>query len=221
VVLWPRSTTLRSSVDMSDLLPPLRALLAALAGVLLARAWFTEDFIPILLIVIGVALLGFVLEGIGGRLLPDHPVAAAYFSEFSVFVPMAGAAFASAAATVVTIKYTLPSSITDPIVTETTAALSGGLTTFLTAAFVSNIGDKDFSWVSNRIKKQFRSFFVRETSPTDPRRAIEVEAGSAIEQLVHSDFYRGLSGWDRETRLERAKAIADELAHLPRGSSAT
>jgi hypothetical protein len=44
------------------------------------------------------------------------------------------------------------------------------------------------------------------TTTQDPQ-----PAEGTIELLLHSDFHQGLSGWDRETRIVRARGIAKAL----------
>jgi hypothetical protein len=127
--------------------------------------------------------------------------------EWWILVPMAVAAAASTVLILVAIKLAVPDTVTDPVVTQTSAALASGLSAFLTAAFVSAVGDRDKSGVGDRIKTRLRAHYARQPEPGKAR-VVKIDAGGVIEQLLHSDFYAGLSGWDRETRIRRAEGIA-------------
>ncbi len=212
MVLRAYAFTLRSSMSqlLSDVIPALRALVVAMVGVVLALWWFRGDWTLDVALLAVTALVGIAAEWIGDRLLPGHPVGAVYVMEWWVLVPMAVAAAASATLIVVAVELTIPESVKDPVVKETTGAVAAGLSTFLTAAFVSSIGDRDKSAVGDRIKDRLRSHYARQPSP-DKSRVRKIDAGGTIEQLLHSDFYGGLSGWDRETRIARAKRIAEAL----------
>jgi hypothetical protein len=147
-------------------------------------------------------------EWVGDRFLPARPVAAVLIMEWWVLVPMAIAAAASTGLILLGIKLAVPDSVKDTVVKQTSTALVSGLTAFLTAAFISAVGDRDKSGVGERIKRRMRAHYTRE-STEGKRRVSHIEAASPIEQLLYSDFYSGLAGWDRETRISRARGIAD------------
>jgi hypothetical protein len=194
----------------ADVVPALRALLVALAGVLLALWWFQGDWELSLALVAALALAGAAAEWLGDRFLPSHPVAAVMVMEWWVLVPMAVASAASAALIVIAVELAVPESVTDPIVKEATGAIAGGLSAFLTAAFVSSIGDRDKSGIGDRIKDRLRRHYAREVKPGQ-KRVVQIPAEGRIELLLYSDFQEGLSGWDRETRIVRAGGIAKAL----------
>ncbi|MGH9164492.1 MAG: hypothetical protein ACRDZW_03125, partial [Acidimicrobiales bacterium] len=104
----------------------------------------------------------------------------------------------------------VPESVKDPVIKETAGALASGLSTFLTAALVSSIGDRDESAVGDLIKARLRAHYNRQVPP-GTRRVHLVVAGSPLEQFLQSDFYAGLSGWDRDTRIARARGIKRSL----------
>jgi hypothetical protein len=208
VVLRPPDTALRPGLTaMLDLVPAIRALLVALAGVQLALWWLHGSWFLSVALVLLVAALGIAAERVGDRFLPSRPVAAVLVMEWWILVPMAVAAAASTVLILVAIKLAVPDTVTDPVVTQTSAALASGLSAFLTAAFVSAVGDRDKSGVGDRIKTRLRAHYARQPEPGKAR-VVKIDAGGVIEQLLHSDFYAGLSGWDRETRIRRAEGIA-------------
>jgi hypothetical protein len=151
-----------------------------LVGVVLALWWFQGRWEIGLAVLIVLALLGVLSEWIGDRFLPAHPVAAVLFMEWWVLVPMAIAAAGSAALVVIAVELAIPESVKDPVVKETAGAIAGALSTFLTAAFVSSIGDRDRSAIGDRIKKRLRSHYTRDVQPGQ-KRVMQVAAGSTIE----------------------------------------
>ncbi len=191
----------------ADLVPALRALLVALAGIQLALWWLQGKWVLLALLLIVVALLGKAAEWSGERLLPSKPVAAVLVMEWWVLVPMAIAAAASTGLILLGVKLAVPDSVKDTVVKQTSTALVSGLTAFLTAAFISAIGDRDKSAVGERIKQRMRAHYERDPAST-AKRVSKIKEGGAAEQFLYSDFYAGLSGWDRETRISRARGIA-------------
>jgi hypothetical protein len=186
----------------------LRALLVALTGIQLALWWLHGTWILSAGLLVVVALLGMVAEWCGDRLLPSRPVAAVLVMEWWVLVPMAVAAAASTGVILLGVKLAVPDSVKDTVVKQTATALVSGLTAFLTAAFVSAVGDRDKSAVGERIKKRMRAHYERPPGE-GKKRVSKMKQGGAAEQYLYSDFYAGLSGWDRETRISRARGIAD------------
>lgn len=190
----------------ADLVPALRALLVALAGIQLALWWLHGTWFLSVGLLVVVALLGMAVEWIGDRLLPSKPVAAVLVMEWWVLVPMAIASAASTGLILLGIKLAVPDSVKDTVVKQTSTALVSGLTAFLTAAFISAVGDRDKSAIGERIKTRMRAHYERD--PQGKKRVSKIKPGGAAEQYLHSDLYEGLSGWDRETRISRARGVA-------------
>jgi hypothetical protein len=192
----------------ADLVPALRALLVALAGIQLALWWLHGTWYLSVGLLIGVALLGMAVEWVGDRMLPSKPVAAVLVMEWWVLVPMAIATAASTGLILLGIKLAVPDSVKDTVVKQTSTALVSGLTAFLTAAFISAVGDRDKSAVGERIRKRMQAHYER-TPGSGGNRISKMNPGGAAEQFLYSDFYDGLSGWGRETRISRARGIAE------------
>jgi hypothetical protein len=199
---------------LADTVPALRALAVAFAGVIVANLWFDGDWPVAVGLLVALVVLGYLIEAVGERFLPEHPVAAAYLMEWWIIIPMAIAVAGSAAVIVAAVELAVPDDVKDPVVKETGGAVAAGITAFLSAAFVSNIGDKDKSGVGDRIKTRLRRHYERAPA-SGKSRMTTIPAGGEIEQLLYSNFYDGLEGWDRETRLERARGISKARLRPP------
>jgi hypothetical protein len=152
-------------------------------------------------------MLGLATLWIGDRFLPSKPVAAVLVMEWWVLVPMAIATAASTGLILLGVKLAVPDSVKDTVVKQTSTALVSGLTAFLTAAFISAVGDKDNSAVGERIKERMRAHYQREPE-SGKKRICKIKPSGVAEQYLNSNFYADLSGWDRETRIRRAKGVA-------------
>jgi hypothetical protein len=138
---------------LTDLVPPLRAFAVALGGVALASIWYEGEWWADLLAalgVLGVFMLGLALDKRGVRLAARDPVRAVELMEWWMLAPMALAAAASALVIVVTVTFAVPEGAT-PAEEEMLTALSGGITTFLTAAFIDIKYERDGSTLALRI----------------------------------------------------------------------
>lgn len=194
--------------------PALRVMLVALGGVGMAAWWFDGHEERSFFVLAALVVLGYAVELLGQTLLPRRPVAAVLLMEWWALVPMALAAAAAAAVIVVAVETTLPEEPKPSTQTkELVGALATALSTFLTSGFVSAVGDRDKSAVGDRVKTRLRRHFAPDSSATGPSTK-PVPAGHPIEQLLYSDNFLGLSGWDRETRLARAREIAKRLESL-------
>lgn len=214
MVLLSHSSALLTGVKdaFKDFLPAFRALLVALAGVVLSKWWFHGDRLWCIGIVVGIVVLGFVIEWIGEHaFLPDHPVAAVYLMEWWILVPMALGVAASAGVIIAAVELTVPDTVKDPVIKETAGAISSGLSSFLTASFISSLGDRDKSAIADRIKTRLQGKYTRDDPA--PAHKKHLDAESAAELYLNSDIFKGLSGWDRETRIARAHGLAKEMPH--------
>ena len=90
-----------------NLLAPLRAASVALIGIWLAWQWSQGALAPPIIIITVIAI-GYACDLIGNQLLPGRPVAAVYFLEFWILVPLMAAAAASALTVVLAIRLALP-----------------------------------------------------------------------------------------------------------------
>jgi hypothetical protein len=198
---------------------PLRALVISLVGAALAWAWFDGYW---LLAAIGVALLailGIASQGIGDRFLPENPKRAVAWLNWIALAQTAIAAAGAAAVIIATVALTAPKDAS----TETQkllAALSTGVTTFITAALVTrtNPDDDIGSYIQGRF---FAHYKVKGDKPSGERTwwFPNDDTGKEAQLLVYSSSHRGITGWGREDREKRARLLADELKKLPRDIS--
>jgi hypothetical protein len=192
---------------LSPLRVPLLALGIGLGGVGLAWLWFNDKEIEASVAVLVAFGLGFLLDLAGKGRLPDHPVSALWLLEGYALVPIAIATAAAAAVVIVTVELTLPD--TTPTETkELVGAASTGVTTFLTAGFISAAGDENDSTLADHIKDAFQGKYSR---PGGPQGTHAFRPESPGEFWVFAEHYRGVSGWGQPARLKRAKGVATEL----------
>ena len=198
---------------MSGLLQPLRipirALLIALAGVGLAWLWFNDLWWVGLGAVLAAVAVGGVVNAIGLAQLPGQPVRALYLLQSWLLIPLALAALAAAAVVVVTIELTLPDK-TPSETKELVGGISAGITTFLTAAFISWTSDEKDSALADHIEEKFKARYTRTGEPKAGAHEFEPESDGDL--LVQSPAYGGADGWGWPARLTRARGIAKELA---------
>lgn len=155
---------------------------------------------------------GLVAKAIGGALLPRKPRRAVDVLEWWALTPGAIAASAAAVVVILAVELTVPEG-TAGSTKELVGALSTGLTTFITAAFMAWAGDEKDSTLGNEIRDIFFSKYTRPPDPGQPRSADihYFQAESPGERWVHSFEYGGVEGWGREARRRRADGIAEEL----------
>jgi hypothetical protein len=193
-----------------NLAAPLRALFVALAGA--GLAWLSFNHLVWLAAVIAVVVLavGWLLDRVGERSLPKHPVRAVRLLELWSLVPLMLGAVAAAAVVVVTVALTVPDS-TSTDTKETVGALATAVTTFLTSVFVNSAGDKDDSTLSDHIQATFERHYGKGPAAQPDPKVHYFGAETAGLRWVFSGEYGGISGWGRPARLTRAKGIAAEL----------
>ena len=195
---------------LTELATPLRGLLVALSSVLLAYLWYDHQHPLAILIGVIACLVGLVLDQIGKRLLPLHPVPALWFLEGWVLMPAALAAVAGAVVVIIAVALTVPDSAAAST-KQTISALSAGLTAFITAGFISWAGDDKDSKVADHIKAAFREKYDRVGGT--PKAGVHYFATeSAGESWVYSDEYAAIEGWGHSARATRAKGIKSELS---------
>jgi hypothetical protein len=192
----------------SPLRIPLQALGIALAGVGLAWLWFNDLWWVGLLSVAGAGLIGWASDKIGAAQLPERPVSAVYSLQGWLLIPLALAAIAAAAVVIVTVELTLPDD-TPTDTKELVGAVSTGITTFLTAVFISWASDDQNSTLAEHIMDAFHG---RYTDPRTPKPGAHVFRNDSRGLLsVFEPEYLGVEGWGWPARLTRARAIAKEL----------
>jgi hypothetical protein len=210
-VLQSRPGALRTLIKLSPLFAPIRALAVALAGVALAALWFDGQWQVALLIAALACLVGLAFDWLAKAVLPSRPVIAVYLMEWWILTPAMIAAVAAAAVIVVTVLLTVPDSES----TETKkliGALATGVTSFLSAAFVSWFGDAKDSTLADHIRDAFRAKYKRRELGTPSKPGVKYfEPGSPGERWVYSVEFRGVEGWGQSDRVIRARGIATEL----------
>jgi hypothetical protein len=210
LVLQSRPGALRNVMKLSPLFAPIRALAVGPGGVALAALWFDGQWQLALLIAVVACLVGLAFDGLAKALLPNNPVIAVYLMEWWILTPAMIAAVAAAAVIVVTVLLTVPDSES----TETKkliGALATGVTSFLSAAFVSWFGDAKDSTLADHIRDAFRAKYKRGPgTPSEPG-VKYFKADSPGERWVYSVEFRGVEGWGQSDRVNRARGIATEL----------
>ncbi|WP_421912553.1 hypothetical protein [Mesorhizobium sp.] len=193
-----------------DLRGPAKALIVVLIGMAFAWMLINHQWAEALWLVLGAIGAGYLLELIGNLFLPKMPRAGLLFLEGWVLGPAAIAAFVSGLIVVVAIDLAPPKD-TDPATEELMKTLAAGLSTFLSAAFVSWIGEQDNTRISNRIRDQFYKKYKRAAvypPPTDG--VMYFTPGSRGETTVYSSIQIG--GWNFADRWERASKLSAEIA---------
>ena len=143
-----------------DLRGPAKALIVVLIGMAFAWMLINQQWAAALLLVLLAIVAGYLLELIGTLLLPQRPRAGLLFLEGWVLGPAAIAAFVSGLLVVLAIDLTPPKD-TDAATEELMKTLAAGLSTFLSAAFVSWISEQDNTRISDRIRGQFYKKYKR------------------------------------------------------------
>jgi hypothetical protein len=187
----------------------LRAVLVALAGVMIAFFWFNGDWAFSVAFVGGGLVIGVIAQSLGERQLPDHPERALEVMEFSVIAPATVAAAAAALVIIVSVSLTVTG---DEDIKALAAAMATGITAFLTTTLIEWTGDKEDSKVANRIRQTFWAHYNRTGYPVPPGERVKLFApDSDGERWVYSAEFKGIDGWGREARRTRARGIAQCL----------
>jgi hypothetical protein len=193
---------------LSPLRVPLIALAVALGGVGLAWLWFNHHRPLAVIAVVAAVLVGWVIDRVGERLLPDHPKAALYLLEGWLLISLTLAMAAGAAVVIITVELTLPDS-TPTSTMELVGAVSTGLTTFLTAGFISWAGDEKDSTLSDHVMKVFQRHYTRPGKPASRAHTFKPESNGEL--WVFAEAHGGAEGWGGSACRKRAKGIAAEL----------
>jgi hypothetical protein len=190
--------------------PPLRGLLVALLGTILAWQWFGGDQLlvgAVLVVLLAAALVG---RLIGDRALPAKPERAVVLLETWWFLSYTALAAGAACMVIVaTVEFAAPKDAPAET-TELLGALAAGITTFLTAAFISreNMDDAIGEFVRSRFHAHYKQL---KPGATQEPRVHYFEPESDGLRLVYSEHFRTVSGWTRSARRTRAEKIADLL----------
>ena len=193
---------------LSGLATPARALLVALAGVLLAWLWFEGNVGLAIVLAIGFIVIAAVLTLLGDRILARWPKTGVRLLEAWILLPTLAAAIGSAVVIAVAVELTLPDG-TPTETKELISALSTGITSFITAVSVSWASDDDDSRLADFIRDRFYAHFKRQPgTAANTSQVVYFTAGSPCERWVYAEETGGIAGWSRPSRLKRAAEIA-------------
>jgi hypothetical protein len=193
---------------LSPLRVPAQALSVALAGVGVAWLFLNGHWLISAVAVAVAVVVGIALDALGKAQLPGRPVAAVYLLQGWLLIPLAIAVIASAGAIVTAVELTLPEG-TGTETKELVAALSTGIVTFLTAGFISWVGDEKNSQLADHVKDAFEAKYTRPGKTKAG--AHEFAAESAGDLWVHAGEVQGIEGWGWDARLKRAHGIEAAL----------
>jgi hypothetical protein len=211
VVLQPRAAALREIVMLGHALVQLRALLIALAGVLLAWLWIHGAGPLVIVPPLFAFLVGWGLDWIGRTLLlPKHPVWAVRFLEWWILLPASIAAAAGALVVIVAISLAAPDKAAEST-KALLAALAAGLTAFLTGSFISWAGDDKDSSLAEHLAGAFQAKYKTTGGAAAAPDVHYFTPGSAGQLWVYANAVGGVEGWGRGARSTRAAGIAEEL----------
>jgi hypothetical protein len=196
---------------MLDLAAPLRGLVVGLAGAGMAWLCFNGLWWAAVLITAAGITIGWLLDWLGATLLPKKPVAAVRVLEWWLVVPATIAAAAGAAVIIITVALAVPDSTPDDT-KEIVAALSSGITAFITTAFISWAGDEKDSSLGDHVRDVFQAKYKPEVPPAERDASLAYFAPESRGlRLVYSEAFAGVEGWGRSARRKRAEELAKVL----------
>lgn len=206
-----------ASALLAPLRGPLLALVSSLVGAYLAWTWFAGSWtVPVLLgAVLLLASIG--SQALGAGLLPRRPLAAVRLMNATVLAQVLVLAVVASATIVVTVSFAAGEDASTES-TQLLAAVVSAVTTFLAGAIVST--DKSDDAIGAIVQSRFNDSYAT-LKPADPDSAVrfeEVDGKYLLREegdgwnTVFSNGWRGLSGWDRDTRLTRARWLTAYLA---------
>jgi hypothetical protein len=199
---------------LSPLRVPAQAMVVALAGAGMAWLCLNGRWELAALATVAIVLIGVGCD-IGARAaITKSPLVAIYLFQGWLLIPLAVAVLASAAIIVLVIKTTLPkeNAAGEPTSTETeklVGAVSTGITTFLTAAFVSWVGDGKDSKLADHIQACFEGRFTDQA--TEKPGAWVIKDNSPAMQWVFAGACQGIEGWGWKARAKRARGVKEAL----------
>lgn len=208
---------------LAPFLTPLRTLLFALGGVVLAWLWFTwSPWAPI--IIVGAAWAGNIgLQHWAENHITTHPMRALALLEWRLL--SIAAVSAGMAAIVIVLAVTVAGgqeATSDPQSKELIGAVGAALSAFVAAVGIS-AEDSD-ERVGNMVRDTFRARFVTDGQAASDQMNIDssTEEGAKADRALNSSHDYGWKDWSRATRRERVAAVDAYLkASGTRGETAT
>ena len=194
-----------------DVLRPLRVLLVAALGLVVALFLFNDEVGVVAWLLIAAVLVAFVCGSIGERLLPSCPRAGLFFMEFWVVAPSTITVVISGIAIVVGVKLT-PADSASAAAKEIISTAGAAVAAFF-GAMVSWVGEKDDTRVADRIRQIFYRHYKRPNGKESNPRIKIFRPESRGELAVYSGAVEGITGWGLSDRWGRAAIIAEELSN--------
>lgn len=189
---------------LADVPTGVAAFVTGALGTAAAAAVVLTTYAPL---VVGGGLLAaaipLLLVAVGVRSLPAVPVRAVLFMGGGLLTLLWVLAAAGSATIVLTAVALAPGADAPQATAELLGAASG-LVSALATYLVVKPGSEADGLVADWIKGRFESAYQDDA---------RVTPGSSLELAVFSNGWRGLNGWGRSAREERAALIAAELAH--------
>jgi hypothetical protein len=217
---------------MSLLATPIRALVFALSGAVLAWLWYNVNVLIPIAAVVFVWIVGVLMEKYGVSRLPDHPVQALRWLEYRVIAIAALTAAAAAVAIVLGVEVAAPGkaegdaaeiAAQKEAIKAIVSSVGAALAAFVAAlAIKAEDADED---IGSRVQGYFFAAYGEdETSPprhvftSRPRREngrILLPRESPGLLAVYDDHYRNLTDWTRKNRVKRAEIVEKYLKQSP------
>ena len=192
-----------------DILRPLRVLVVAALGLVVALFLFEQRYVVVIILLIAAILLAFLLDAIGRQFLPNSPRAGLFCLEGWVIAPATVTVVISGTAIVVGVWLTPLDHA--PEATKALLNAGGAAIAAFFGALVSWVGESDGTRISGRIERIFYSFYDRpKAMPRDPRKHYFIPE-SRGELAVYSSSIEGVEGWGISARWQRARILAEEL----------
>lgn len=195
---------------MSQFFHAAKSLLIGFIGVLFAQFWFMGTAWAIVLVVLGAIVVAAAADEAGKALLARSPVPSTYLLEWWILYPAIGAALGAAAVIVLAVELAAPETAS-PETKELVGALGTGITAFITTVFISWSEDADDSTLADHVRNAYQKIFDEYQGSPAPRGRHFFMRGSRGLRFVFSEEFEGISGWGRQARLARARAIRNEL----------
>lgn len=185
-------------------------LLGGLGGAALAWFWFQGRYMLAAGVVLGAILIVTWSQVRAPRLILRDPVGAIRHYDRLLWAYVALTALTSAAVIVLVVSFAWANDA-DAELKQTVGAVSAALTTFLGSIMVSS--EKADAAIGSIAQRAFEARFDALTDPdgqprwNSDRTKLLIGSNSPVWTAVGEDVDGGLSGWGRQTRLERARIV--------------
>jgi hypothetical protein len=198
---------------MNKFLEAVPAFLVALAGLALAWLWLWIGLVSALMLAFFFVALGFIVDAIGRKhLLPREPVRGTRAMEFWALCPGALAALGVASIIVANARYKPVDASLPQETKELISALLTAIAALLGAGLVKAAESADKNWMAPHVKHAFEQRFkqIGQSQDTDTN-FVAVEPKSELACWVFYEVCHGVSGWEFQSRHQRARGIEKAL----------